>query len=272
MKKINIVIAGEGGQGIQVIAKILTNAIAQSDSQVIYIPSFGVEQRGTPSIAFLTISDKEIRYPKFDIADIAVVLRKRAIDSAKKFINPYTEVIFDSSTVDSSDLPKSAVKLYGLPATKYAAENLSQRVFNIIVVGAIAKHIGLDQEVVWNSVVALLGKKFKNAKIEESNKKALEYGYSTFFEQNDFTKAVYKTRHNSIIIKGHGKSGEIIPARCKGCGICIYKCPVAALSFSDTLGVFATPVPQCDLEKCIGCGNCRAFCPDSAISISKDKE
>ena len=59
---------------------------------------------------------------------------------------------------------------------------------------------------------------------------------------------------------------------CTGCGTCIEKCPVKALSFGEDLGVFAFPVTKIDLEKCIVCGNCRRFCPDGAIGVDKNSK
>jgi len=73
-------------------------------------------------------------------------------------------------------------------------------------------------------------------------------------------------------MKGFGKTAYINPKSCKGCSICVEKCPVKALAFGDTLGVYATPVPDIDLEKCIACGNCKRFCPDAAIKVDKDKK
>ena len=57
---------------------------------------------------------------------------------------------------------------------------------------------------------------------------------------------------------------------CKGCGLCIEKCPVKAISFSKTdLGAYSTPSVQIDPEKCTACGICEAACPDSALLIKK---
>lgn len=272
MKKINLTISGEGGQGIQTIAKILVNAAEDSGMEASYMPVFGVEQRGTPSVAHITLSDQAIRYPKFDTANYVVILQGRAIRAVEKYISTNTKVIFDSSTISVGDLPKTSVHIYGIPATKVAAEQFNPRSFNIIVLGALTKLLNIPEKNIWEMVLRVLGKKFKTKEIEKANNEALLFGRDTVFEQKEFSKAIYKSKHKAVIFKGHGKHGELLPGRCKGCGICILKCPVAALSLSSDLGVFATPIPQVDLERCIACGNCRNFCPDGAINIEKDSD
>lgn len=271
MVKTNIIFSGEGGQGIQTIAKIFTTAAFKSGLEVSAIPSFGVEQRGTPSSVYITIDSSPLRYPKFLVADYVVVLQNRAVVAVEKYISPNTKVIFDSSTISASSLPKTAIHLFGVPATKIANEKFNPKVFNIIVLGYLAKVFQLDPEMVVDETIALLGKKFKNKETLEQNKDAFYLGYEIIPEKRDFTKAVFKPSTKAIFVKDHQKSGQILPSRCKGCGICITKCPVAALSFGEELGVIATPVPKVNLERCIACGNCRNFCPDAAISITKNK-
>lgn len=63
----------------------------------------------------------------------------------------------------------------------------------------------------------------------------------------------------------------IFPGLCKGCGLCIQKCPKKCLSWSEALGVYGTPSVECN-DECIGCGICQSFCPDCAINVSKKKE
>lgn len=270
-KKINIIFSGEGGQGVQTIAKIFTQAAFKTGLEVSAIPSFGVEQRGTPSSVFITLNNSSLRYPKFLVADYVVVLQNRAIDAVEKFISPNTKVIFDSSTISHGSLPKTAIHLFGIPATKIANEKFNPRSFNIIILGYLAKLFNFNPEMVFNETAVVLGKKFSNKEILKQNKEAFYTGYEIVPEKNDFTKAIFKPSTKAIFVKDHNKSGQILPSRCKGCGICIAKCPVAALSFGEELGVIATPVPKVNLERCIACGNCRNFCPDGAISIVKDK-
>jgi 2-oxoglutarate ferredoxin oxidoreductase subunit delta len=60
---------------------------------------------------------------------------------------------------------------------------------------------------------------------------------------------------------------------CKGCKICIDKCPYKVLELSGKVGDFGALLPvAAHEEKCTGCNVCAAFCPDFAISVEKRKE
>ncbi len=269
--KIKVLLAGEGGQGIQTIAKALSRAAVNSGFECAYIPSFGVEQRGTPSVAFITINNKEIRYPRFDSADYCIILQKRAIRAALPYISKTTKIIFDSSVMSRGDIDFDSNLYFGLPATKHAFLDFTPRSFNVLVLGKLTKVLNLSSETAWKTILEMLGKKFKTKEIEEKNYQAFEFGRNSIFEVEKFTEPTYMPKSGRVVYKGYEKVAQIVPARCKGCGICISKCPVGALKFSDDLGVYATPIPKVDLEKCIVCGNCSKFCPDAAVSVKKDQ-
>lgn len=59
---------------------------------------------------------------------------------------------------------------------------------------------------------------------------------------------------------------------CKGCGLCMEKCPQKCLDWSKNLGVYGTPVTEPDMEQCIACGICQTVCPDCAIAVVKNKK
>lgn len=60
---------------------------------------------------------------------------------------------------------------------------------------------------------------------------------------------------------------------CKGCGMCIEKCPVKCLKWDNKiLGVYNTPTIDIDIDKCIVCGLCELYCPDCAISVKGKKK
>lgn len=88
-----ILIAGEGGQGIQTAAQVLAQAAFEEGKSVLYIPNFGVEQRGGVSLAFVVIDSQPVVYPKFEKADILVVLSPRAMERIKTYQSPQTKLI-----------------------------------------------------------------------------------------------------------------------------------------------------------------------------------
>ena len=68
MSLIRIALAGEGGQGVQAIAEIMAEAAYNQNMQTIYIPNFGLEQRGGVSDS-LPSQRLAHRAPKFNKAD-----------------------------------------------------------------------------------------------------------------------------------------------------------------------------------------------------------
>ncbi len=96
---IKVLIAGEGGQGIQAIAEILAKAAFLENKKALYIPNFGVEQRGGVSLAFVIIDDKPVVYPKFAKADILAILSNRSWERIKDYVGPQTKVIKGSNNI-----------------------------------------------------------------------------------------------------------------------------------------------------------------------------
>lgn len=56
---------------------------------------------------------------------------------------------------------------------------------------------------------------------------------------------------------------------CKGCGLCIVKCPKKCLNWSKEVGLYQTPCVEPNPQDCIACGMCALTCPDSAIKVVK---
>ena len=52
-KNIKILIAGEGGQGVQTISKVLTETAYHKGLEISFVPNYGVEQRGGVSLGYI---------------------------------------------------------------------------------------------------------------------------------------------------------------------------------------------------------------------------
>ena len=59
---------------------------------------------------------------------------------------------------------------------------------------------------------------------------------------------------------------------CKGCDLCIDKCPLNALEQSEHLNKRGVKPPQLKkINDCNYCRLCELICPDLAIAVIKDK-
>ena len=176
---IKIALAGEGGQGVQSVAMILTEAAYEEGREALYIPNFGVEQRGGVSIAFVQISDKHIEAPKFKIGDVVVALSDRAVRRTGQYVGPETIFIYDKGiTGIEKDLPEKTKKILPIPAIEVAKKEFHPRVFNIIIMGAIIGATGVvKEEQARASIEGKLGYKFeKDPSLREMNFQALTRG------------------------------------------------------------------------------------------------
>ncbi|MGI5881050.1 MAG: 2-oxoacid:acceptor oxidoreductase family protein [Syntrophomonadaceae bacterium] len=179
MALVKIALAGEGGQGVQSVAEILAEAAYDEGKQTIYIPNFGLEQRGGVSIAFIQASDERIGAPKFNKADVVIALSERAVSRTATYSDSNTLFVYDAGfKVGDEDFPREYKQIIGLPALETANKELHPRVFNIIIMGAV---IGLTNVVNFesakNALENKLGHKFeKNPELRDLNFRALEMG------------------------------------------------------------------------------------------------
>lgn len=269
-----ILLSGEGGQGVQSIAEIFAEAAERIGRFSVYMPSFGVEQRGGVSVAFLQISEKPIRYPKFSRADIVIAMGDRAVEMIEKYAINETLVIFDGKNIDDNLLEplRGKIKKYlNLPAKELVTKNLSAKVANILFLGALLNEF---PEIKIEAVKKIIEEKFakyiaKQPELKDLNFRALEAGLDfAKNHQNQEFKGVVRQEVQRVYADEH-KTWERFPEYCKGCGLCIVRCPVKCLSFSQDLNFLGTQTPQIDIAKCTSCMLCQQTCPDGAIRVTK---
>ncbi|MHB1127700.1 MAG: 2-oxoacid:acceptor oxidoreductase family protein [Bacillota bacterium] len=174
-----IALAGEGGQGVQSIAEIISEAAYDDGRESLYIPNFGVEQRGGVSVAYVQISDRPIGSPKFKTADIVIALSDRAVRRTQKYVGSETVFIYDADIQGvEDDLPVGAAKVLAISAMHISQEELHPRVFNIVILGALIGATGIvPLDRVKEALEKKLGHKFEqDPKLRALNYQAIEKG------------------------------------------------------------------------------------------------
>jgi len=173
-----ILIAGEGGQGVQTMAHVLSEAAYEAGLHVAYMPNYGVEQRGGVSLGFIQIGTGVIGFPKFSTADIIVNLRARAVERIDEYVGSDTLYIYDSDLIPGSELRHVKAEKLAIAATSRAAEKLTPKVFNIIMLGALVSELAVlkikDLEQAMETELA--DKYAKKPQLRNFNKKALDMG------------------------------------------------------------------------------------------------
>lgn len=271
-----IILVGEGGQGVQTISKIIAVAAQNSGKFSSYLPSFGVEQRGGVSIAYLQISSQPISYPRFNQADIVVAFCNRAIPAVKDYIQDNSLFVYDNSAISNKDLEKikDRIRNYlAIPAQSIGREKFSTKVSNVVLLGAIAAHLKeINFQEFENAILKEFAKKIaEKPELKDLNLDALKAGQEEAEkfdpEKQPLVGVEPKEIKNAFFNEKH--LWTRFPEYCKGCGLCIVTCPVQALKFSAEAGFLGNPLPIVDIDTCIGCEKCMKICPDGAIKVEK---
>lgn len=164
-----ILFAGEGGQGIQAMAEILAQAAFSENKHALYIPNFGVEQRGGVSLAFVVIDKNPVVYPKFEKADILAILSDRSFERVKKYIHKKTKIVFGPA-VTKKETPKVSIGFH-----LRGGKGMPPRVWNIVVLGKVNK-IGkiVSQQALIRAMEERFARQFKkNPELRKLNLEAL---------------------------------------------------------------------------------------------------
>jgi 2-oxoglutarate ferredoxin oxidoreductase subunit gamma len=180
-KLIKIMLVGEGGQGIQTVAKLLAKGAFKNKYHASYIPNFGTEQRGGISLSFVQISCKPIISPKFETSDVFVIVSSRDIERTLRYIGPNTSVIYDNHLVTNSvldEIKKKSHNLAGVDIFDTAVAQFTERSFNIIILGVLTSAVDPD---IAPKIKNLMNKKFekyykKRPELKKSNEQAFDFG------------------------------------------------------------------------------------------------
>lgn len=138
MQLTEIRVAGFGGQGVILSAIILGKAASiYQDGFATMTQNFGPEARGGACSAQLILDASPVAYPYVTSPDIMVVMSQEAYNRFVPELKDGGTLIVEEDLVRVSDL-KSGVKVYSIPATRFAEELGKRMVLNSVMVGFFA--------------------------------------------------------------------------------------------------------------------------------------
>ncbi len=139
-----VVLAGEGGQGLIVAGILLAEAASiYEEKNATQTQSYGIATRGGFTKSEVVISPQEIIYPGVEEPDIVLALTPEAYEIYAETLAPEAFLIYDDGLVDAGAMKKSKARVYGFPFTSTARELGRVGVANLVALGAIATLTGV---------------------------------------------------------------------------------------------------------------------------------
>jgi 2-oxoglutarate ferredoxin oxidoreductase subunit gamma len=135
MSRIEIRVAGFGGQGIGRAGYILGKAIALGEGrEAVFTQEYGPESRGGASSSSVVASNEPIDEPFAEHPDIWVVMVQAAFDKYVSRIEPGARLLVDADLVEPHDLPER-VEVLAIPCTRLAEALGAKIAANVVMLG-----------------------------------------------------------------------------------------------------------------------------------------
>ena len=136
-------LSGEGGQGLVLAGKVLTEAAAiYEDMNATQSQSYGLEARGGASRSEVIISDEDIDYPKAVNIDLMLALTQESCNRYWHDLKDDGILLVDSEAVEKC--PEGKFQVFRVPIINLAREKVGKAVVaNIVALGIITELMGL---------------------------------------------------------------------------------------------------------------------------------
>ena len=135
MAEERIIIAGFGGQGVLMIGKLLAQAGMLEGKQVTWLPAYGPEMRGGTANCHVIISEASIGSPIVTEATGLIAMNLPSLDRFESSVQPGGWLLLNSSLIPRVPSRRD-LRILPIPVTEIAQQQGSQRVANVVMLGA----------------------------------------------------------------------------------------------------------------------------------------
>ncbi|WP_312812549.1 2-oxoacid:acceptor oxidoreductase family protein [Sedimentibacter sp.] len=166
---------GRGGQGVIKSAQIIVQSVVESGAYAHFIPSFGVERKGSPVYGFFRQDNKDIKIKsQIYYPDAVIIYDESLMKLPATFagLKPNSTVLINSNkSLNELDLPEEASYVYIVDATNIALEKIKTDIPNTVMLGSYARIIG---DVDWDIIKKYIAEEFGQANVS-----AAQAGYDS---------------------------------------------------------------------------------------------
>jgi len=143
MSHTDIVISGFGGQGVILTGIVLGKTVSiYSDGFATMTQNFGPEARGGACTAQVVVDNVPIRYPYVQAPAIMIVMSQEAYEKHEPGLSPDGILLYEEELVESKPA-RDSIRMYGIPATRFAEELGNPMVLNMIMLGFLSGTSGM---------------------------------------------------------------------------------------------------------------------------------
>lgn len=133
--------AGFGGQGILALGEIIAIAAMYEGKNVSWLPSYGPESRGGTCNCDVILSDDEIAAPVVDTPNVAFIFSQPSMDKFEPDVVEGGTLFYDTSLAKVAQ-ERESVHYLGIPFTSLGIELGTEKVANMVALGAYIGHLG----------------------------------------------------------------------------------------------------------------------------------
>ncbi len=184
--KVDIILAGVGGQGILSIAAILGEAALSENLFLKQAETHGMSQRGGAVYSHLRISDREIASDLIPSGSAELILSVEPMESLRYLpylspkgylvtnTTPFENIVNYPNIDDIIAEVKKQPRSIAIDADKIAEEIGNKRISNVVILGAATPFIKINTEKIEAGIKRIFSK--KGDAIVEMNLKAFRAG------------------------------------------------------------------------------------------------
>lgn len=184
----SVLIVGVGGQGTLLASRLLGNAMVDCGYDVKVSEVHGMSQRGGSVVTYVRYGEN-VSSPIIEEGEADLILSFEQLEAARflPFLKKDGVIVVNTQSIDPmpvitgaavypeniiESLKSKGVKVAAADALALAEEAGSSKAVNVVLIGVMAKQLGIDKEVWLNTIKTTVPEKFV-----ELNLKAFELGY-----------------------------------------------------------------------------------------------